>query len=79
MAATRYSLRYLAQSNLDDVMRVGENEVGPIQSPLEKFARGMRYAQSTVSYYSPKYDYRKVSTERNIEAEKLFDQNSLSN
>ena len=76
MAATPYSLRYLLNRTL-----IGYDEwYGkgiPIQSNLEKYARAMRYAQRTVQYYSPRYDYLFVSREANEKAKRLFGDNEF--
>lgn len=59
---TSYSLRYLANTMLE-----GHNNnitvPEPIQSPLEKFGKAMRYAIGTTQYYKRTYPYYTISNE----------------
>lgn len=71
MAATNYTLRGLTNKiisdSLEDVFRPS------FQSNLEKVGMAMRYANRTVSYYSPDYDYSEVQVFVNKNAKNAFD------
>lgn len=64
MAATPYSLRYLANRiAIDNDRELGLNI--PVQSNLEKYGFAMRYALNKVQYYSPRYNYLDVVSNTN--------------
>lgn len=75
MAATPYSLRYLANKIAYDD-RIFDTVV-PFTSNLEKAGRAMRYAIKTVQYYRREYNYPEVVAENNKRVKDEF--NSLEN
>lgn len=64
MGTTNASLRNLIRMAFDDEMDYAPK---PFQSTLEKYARAARYGYESVQYYSRRYPYPEVVTERDFE------------